>query len=68
MGTQLTLEYWITENWYVGKLQEVPGVFSQGQTLDELEENVRDAYAMMMEEETDLPRAGVHTKAIEVAG
>jgi predicted RNase H-like HicB family nuclease len=69
MGTQFTLEYWITQEWYVGKLKEVPGVFSQGKTLDELEENVRDAYAMMMEDDSaDMPRAGVHTKALEVAG
>jgi hypothetical protein len=25
-----TLEYWIDEGWYVGKLKGVPGVFSQG--------------------------------------
>jgi len=69
MGKQFTLEYWITEDWYVGKLKEVPGVFSQGKTLDELEENVRDVYAMMMQDgETDLPRTGVHTKDLEVAG
>ena len=42
---------------------------SQGKTLDELEENVRDAYAMMLEDDSaDMPRAGVHTKALEVAG
>jgi predicted RNase H-like HicB family nuclease len=67
MGKQFTLEYWITENWYVGKLKEVPGVFSQGKTLDELEENVRDAYAMMLDEDTAPPHVGVHTKALEVA-
>jgi len=67
MGKQFTLEYWITENWHVGKLKEVPGVFSQGKTLAELEENIRDAYAMMLQdEEADIPRAGVHTKALEV--
>lgn len=38
------------EGWYVGKLKEVPGVFSQGESLVELEENVKDAYKMMMEE------------------
>lgn len=69
MGKQFTLEYWITENWYVGKLKEVPGVFSQGKSLEELEENVRAAYVMMVEdEEADLPRVGVHTKALEVVG
>lgn len=31
------------DEWYVGKLKEVPGVFNQGATLDELETNLRDA-------------------------
>ena len=67
MGRSFTLEYWITENWYVGKLRDVPGVFSQGKTLDELEDNIRDAYELMLEdEEESLPRAGVHTKQLEV--
>jgi predicted RNase H-like HicB family nuclease len=49
----------------VGRLKEVPGVFSQGESLEELEENVRDAYRMMMEEE-DFPHPGAHTKALEI--
>lgn len=24
-----TLEYWTDEGWYVGRLKEVPGIFSQ---------------------------------------
>lgn len=28
------------------RLREVPGVFSQGQTREELEENIRDAYRL----------------------
>jgi len=44
MQSHFTLEYWIDEGWYVGKLQEVPGVFSQGESLDELEENIKEAY------------------------
>ena len=68
MGKPFTLEYCITENWYVGKLKEVPGVFSQGKTLAELENNIRDAYQLMIEDEEDvLPREGVHTKELEVA-
>jgi len=45
-----TLEYWMDEGWYIGRLKEVPGVFSQGETLEELEENIREAYQLMMEE------------------
>ena len=40
MKRKFTLEYWIDDSWYVGRLKEVPGVFSQGASLEELEDNV----------------------------
>lgn len=49
MLRHFTLEYWPDEGWYVGRLREVPGVFSQGKTLSELEANIQDAYRMMRE-------------------
>jgi len=48
------LEYWVDEGWYIGRLREVPGVFSQGESLEELEENIRDVYRMMIEDEGGL--------------
>jgi len=45
----MTLEYWMDDGWFVGRLREVPGVFSQGQTMDDLEENIREAYRMVKE-------------------
>lgn len=67
MVKYFTLEYWMDEGWYVGRLKEVPGVFSQGASLEELEENIRDAYQLMMEEEAEvLPRVGVRTKELGV--
>ena len=48
MRHQFTLEYWQAGDWYVGRLIEVPGVFSQGKTLDELNENIQDAYELMV--------------------
>jgi predicted RNase H-like HicB family nuclease len=50
MQRKYTLEYWIDDGWYVGRIKEVPGVFSQGATLEELEENIADAYRMMLNE------------------
>ncbi len=47
--TKLTLEYWEDEGWLVGRLVEVPGVFSQGETLKELKENIQDAYKLMLD-------------------
>lgn len=66
MGYRFTLEYWIDDGWYIGKLQEVPGVFSQGESLEELEEHIRDAYRLMMETAVLPSRDGVRTKTLEV--
>ncbi len=51
MIRNFSLEYWVDDNWYVGRLKEIPGVFSQGETLDELEENIKDAYHMMVDDD-----------------
>jgi len=65
MPRQFTLEYWEDSGWYVGRLTEVPGVFSQGETLEKLEENIRDAYRMMLEADTDT-RSGARRTEITV--
>ncbi len=46
------MEYWKDGKWYVGRLPQVLGVFSQGATLEELEQNIRDAYHLMLEEQS----------------
>jgi len=66
MERRFTLEYWVDDDWYVGKLKEAPGVFSQGESLAELEENIRDAYQLMMEETGHPSRSGIRTKEISV--
>ena len=50
MIRNFTLDFWIDDGWYVGKLREVPGVFSQGANLEELKINIKDAYDLMMAE------------------
>jgi predicted RNase H-like HicB family nuclease len=65
MSQTFVLEYWQDEGWYVGRLRGVPGVFSQGRTLAELEENIQDAYRMMVEEEEAAPQ-GAQTKPVVV--
>jgi predicted RNase H-like HicB family nuclease len=66
MLRRFTLEYLIDDGWYVGRLKEVPGIFSQGESMDELEENIRDADQMMMADEETTPRPDVHTKELVV--
>jgi predicted RNase H-like HicB family nuclease len=67
MERHFTLEYWIDDNWYVGKLKEIPGVFSQGETIGELEENIKDAYALMQEENNiSITKQLINTKDIVI--
>ncbi|RIK72810.1 MAG: HicB family protein [Planctomycetota bacterium] len=63
MQSTFTLQYWRDGDWYVGQLRGVPGVFSQGMTLDELEENIRDAYQMLVADEEPAP-ADANVKTI----
>jgi predicted RNase H-like HicB family nuclease len=51
---------------YVGRLKEIPGVFSQGESLEELEDNIRDAYRMMMSDEESSVPHGAQTKDVEL--
>ena len=61
------LECWKDGEWYVGRLPQAPGVFSQGATLEELEENIRDACRLMLEGQMSSPtQAPIRTKEIEV--
>lgn len=47
MKTKLKMIYWKGEKFWVGKLMEHPEIMTQGETLEELEENLRDAYTLM---------------------
>ena len=60
-----TLEYWQDDDWFVGKLKEIPGVFSQGKTIEELKENIIDAYHMMLAE-YDVEDKRTSTKTIKL--
>ncbi len=51
METKLNMIYWRGEKFWVGKLLEHPEIMTQGKTLEELEENMKDAYALMTMED-----------------
>ena len=54
MNARLTMVYWKSKKFWLGKLVEHPEIMTQGRTLIELEENIKDAYNMMVLE--DVPR------------
>jgi len=51
MNQKLNLVYWKGEKYWVGKLLEYPEIMTQGETIAELEENIRDAYLIMAMED-----------------
>lgn len=63
MRKPFILEYWRDEGWYIGRLKEVSGVVSQGETLAELEDNIRDAYQLMTDDPQELLSTEIETTA-----
>jgi predicted RNase H-like HicB family nuclease len=51
METKLKMVYWKSERFWVGKLLDHPEIMTQGETLEELEENMKDAYLLMTMED-----------------
>lgn len=62
--SRFTLEYWKDRDWYVGQIMEVPGVMSQGKTLRELEQNIRDAYWLMPPKTVSIHEAKTRLSAL----
>jgi predicted RNase H-like HicB family nuclease len=48
---KVTMVYWKGEHFWLGKLLEHPEIMTQGETLDELEENLKDAYRLLVLDE-----------------
>lgn len=48
MKVRLTMIYWKSEQFWLGKLLEYPEIMTQGESLSELEENLKDAYLLMV--------------------
>jgi predicted RNase H-like HicB family nuclease len=66
MRGHFTLEYWRDGKFYVGRLIEVPGVFSQGKTVEELQENIQDAYDLMVTQERQPAPAAALQQPVEL--
>ena len=50
MRKKIRMIYWKGDKFWLGKLKEHPEIMTQGRTLKELEENLRDAYHLMITE------------------
>jgi len=47
MQTKMTMIYWKSDKFWLGKLLEHPEIMTQGESIKELEENIKDAYLLM---------------------
>jgi len=50
-NTKMTMVYWKSDQFWLGKLLEHPEIMTQGESLEELEENIKDAYLLMAMDE-----------------
>lgn len=44
--------------WYIGWVDAVPGAFSQGKTIKEVEENLKEAVQLILDSQSDLKAEG----------
>ena len=51
MKAKMIMIYWKSDKFWLGKLKDRPEIMTQGKTVKELEENLRDAYNMMVFED-----------------
>ena len=49
MSRQFTAIYKKSGKWYLGWVEEIPGVNTQGKTLKEVKENLKDALLLVLE-------------------
>lgn len=48
MRANMTMIYWKSDKFWLGKLLEHPEMMTQGETLEELEKNLKDAFFLMI--------------------
>ncbi len=51
MHSKMNMLYWKNEKFWLGKLLEHPEIMTQGETLEELEQNLKEAYLLMAMED-----------------
>jgi len=46
----------VEDGWYMGQCEQVPGAITQGQTIEEVEENLKEAIMLVLESEKEHSR------------
>jgi predicted RNase H-like HicB family nuclease len=53
------------DKWYIGWVDAVPGAFSQGKTIKEVEENLKEAVQLILESQQELREQGIALNIIK---
>ena len=53
------------DKWYIGWVEAVPGAFSQGRTIREVQENLKEAVQLILESQRELREEGVACKIVK---
>jgi predicted RNase H-like HicB family nuclease len=52
------------EEWWIGYVEELPGANSQGRTLEEVRDNLREAVRLIIEANRELARRETEGKSV----
>ncbi len=64
MKNQFTAVYKKSGKWYLGWIEEIPGVNTQGETLKEVKENLKEALLLIIETNRFISKAEVGKKVL----
>ena len=64
MTQQFTAIYQKHGKWYLGWVEEIPGVNTQGRTLDEVKSNLKEALSLVLEINKAMAHKDVFGKVI----
>lgn len=65
MVAQFTAAYVKSGKWYLGFIEEFPGVNTQGRTLAEAKRNLKEALELVIQANVELARKSCRNKAVE---
>jgi len=64
MARQFTAIYKKSGKWYLGWIEEIPGVNTQGRTLKETKENLKEALLLILETNRILNKKNFSKKSV----
>ncbi len=53
------------EKWYIGWVDAVPGAFSPGKTIKEVEENLKEAVQLILETQREMKESGTSGRTVK---